>query len=170
MEEKEIWIDIQNYEGIYQISNLGNVKSLARLDSNNHRLKEKIMKSVNHNSGYLQVCLSKNNNKKLFLIHQLVAVAFLGHKINGFKIVINHKDENKLNNKVENIELVSNRYNTIYSSKSSLGFTGVSKNDKKYRARIQINEKITHIGTFDTPEQASEAYQKAYQEQENEIG
>lgn len=155
MDEIEEFRDIPGYEGIYQVSDLGRVKSLKRKGN----LNEKILNGTINSIGYLQVSLGKQ-----FKIHQLVAMAFLGHKPNGnMKIIINHKNEIKTDNNVENLELCSVRYNNIYSRKNSTGYTGVSKNCKKYKASIIIDGKNKYLGNFKTPEDASQAYQNAYQ-------
>ena len=105
----EEWKDIKGYEGLYQISNKGNVKSLG----NNKTRKEKILSPRKH-SGYFFVTLCKKGEKpKNFDIHRLVAEHFLLNPDN--LPVVNHKDENKLNNNVENLEWCTFAYNTIYS-------------------------------------------------------
>ena len=105
---KEIWRDIEGYEGLYQVSNFGNIMS------NNlyaHK-KPKLKKICNHSSGYASVSLSKEGRDKTYLVHRLVAKAFLDNP-NGYEFV-NHKDENKKNNNVENLEWCTKSYNSIY--------------------------------------------------------
>lgn len=102
------WRDIKGYEGLYQVSNEGNVKS------NNlyaHR-EPKIMKLQHHDAGYASVALSKNGKTKSYLVHRLVAEAFLDNP-NNYDFV-NHKDENKRNNDVHNLEWCTKSYNAIY--------------------------------------------------------
>jgi NUMOD4 motif len=96
----EIWKDVVGYENLYQISSLGNVKSL-----NYRRTKQiKILKpAVSVNIGYLSVVLSKDKIKKTFTVHVLVAMAFLKHIPNGSNLVVNHIDFNKLNNNTFNL-------------------------------------------------------------------
>ena len=105
----EIWKDIKGYEGLYQISNKGRVKSLG----NNKTKKEKILSPGKH-KGYFYVSLYKNRKEKKYSIHRLVAQAFLPNPDN--LPVVNHKDENKLNNNVENLEWCTQEYNVNYSS------------------------------------------------------
>lgn len=111
---KEIWKDIKGYEGLYQVSNLGRIKSLI-----GH---EKILKSYNKNSkdktSYLKIILSKNSKTKAYLIHRLVAITFIPNLDNLPEI--NHKDENKLNNKVDNLEWCTRKYNIEYSKAKHL--------------------------------------------------
>ena len=90
---KEIFKDIPNYEGLYQVSNLGNVKSL------NYRRtkKERVLKTVVNGVGYLNVYLSKNGKIKTFTVHKLVCMAFLNHTPNGSKgLVADHRNNNPL--------------------------------------------------------------------------
>lgn len=164
--EKEQWKDIPEYEGMYQVSNLGNIKSLSREVCNSKRCfisKEKILKlskdSGNYSIVHLYIKGSKRSTKK---VHQLVAECFLNHKPCGYNLVINHKDFNRLNNNIENLEIVNTRENTNKKHlKSSSKYTGVSwhKNRNKWQSQILINGKIKHLGYFINELEASEAYQ-----------
>lgn len=109
----EIWKDIPNYEGLYQISNLGNVKSLHRIANNNHIIHEKILKPQKNYNGYLIVNLYKNNKMKAKLIHRLVGKTFIDNP-NNYNY-INHIDKNKSNNNINNLEWCTQSYNVIYS-------------------------------------------------------
>ena len=109
---KEIWKDIKNYEGHYQVSNLSRVKSL----NYNHTGKEKILKLNKDKDGYLQVTLCKNNIKKVYKVHRLVAQAFIPNPNNLPQI--NHKDENKTNNNVDNLEWCDRKYNQNYGTRT----------------------------------------------------
>ena len=102
----EIWKDIVGYEGLYQVSNLGNVKRI------NFFKKERFVIPCSKGSGYLYVSLSKNNKQKNFYIHRLVATAFIENPDN--LPVINHKDENRSNNIVDNLEWCTQKYNCNY--------------------------------------------------------
>lgn len=95
---KEIWKTVQGYENKYEVSNLGRVKSLERIDRYNRKIEEKILAPRKHTGGYLRVQLSRKD----FYIHRLVAQAFIPNLEN--KKYINHIDGNKTNNKVENLE------------------------------------------------------------------
>ena len=103
---QEIWKDIKGYEGKYQISNLGNVKSFFKG-------KEHLLKSYS-TRGYLSIGLWDGQKRQTVLIHRLVALAFIPNP-NGYK-EINHKDENKLNNNVDNLEWCTREYNMAYGS------------------------------------------------------
>lgn len=106
---QEIWKDILGYEGKYQVSNLGNIKNLKYLNSN----KTKLMCLKKHNKGYKQVELSKNHKTKTYLVHRLVAQAFIPNP-NNYPL-INHKDFNKQNNNVENLEWCNQSQNMKHS-------------------------------------------------------
>ena len=113
---EEIWKDIPNYEGYYQVSNLGRVKSLKRYVKFMHcnkLINERILKGGIGSRGYLVVILSKDKKPKTFEVHKLVAIAFLGHKPCGYKRVVNHIDNNPVNNKASNLEIVSQRENVF---------------------------------------------------------
>lgn len=106
---KEVYKDIPGYEGLYQVSNLGNVKSL------NYRRKgqEELLSPGITQWGYLIVSLSKNGEIKQFSIHRLVAKTFLPNPLNLPEV--NHKDHNEQNNCVDNLEWCTSRYNQEYS-------------------------------------------------------
>lgn len=116
----EIWMNIKNYEGIYQVSNKGNVKSLPKKlphTSGGFRMtKERILKYTLDKDGYCMVCLTNNYAKKYIRIHRLVAEAFLPNP-NGYT-EINHKDEDKTNNCVENLEWCDRKYNCNYGTRN----------------------------------------------------
>ena len=165
---EEIWKNVPEYEGLYQVSNLGRVRSLARewIAGNGgiNKHNGKILKLTKSSSGYLTVCFWKNSMKKNVLVHQLVAVVFLGHNICGHEIVIDHINDDKYDNRVENLQLVTQRFNTCktqgnYSSK----FKGVhfKKNNNKWQSRITINYKLIHLGYFENEYDAHLAYQNA---------
>lgn len=113
----EIFKDIEGYEGLYQVSNLGRVKSLKRYVNDRggiRLLKERILKEVQARSGHLRVKLSKNNISKRYSTHKLVAQAFIPNPDN--LPVINHKDEDPTNNCVENLEWCTVGYNNRYGT------------------------------------------------------
>lgn len=103
---KEEWRPIKDYEGLYEVSDLGRVRSL--------RNKNRILKPSNNPNGYQQVTLSKDNNIQAFLIHRLVANAFLDNKQNLPQV--NHIDEIRTNNFVTNLEWVTAKQNLKHSN------------------------------------------------------
>lgn len=104
---QEIWRDIEGFGGCYQVSNLGRVKSLKFG-------KEKILTPTINSSGYYHTCLRKDGRSVTVYIHRIVAQAFLPNPDN--LPLINHKDEDKTNNRVENLEWCSAYYNLHYGS------------------------------------------------------
>lgn len=116
---KEIYRDIIGYEGLYQISNFGNVKSLERITSDGRRIKERFLNFTNTKDGYFRVILCKNKISKAFLVHRLVAQAFIPNTNNLPQI--NHKDENHINNNVNNLEWCTAKYNSNYGTKIDRG-------------------------------------------------
>ena len=110
---KEIWKDIQDYEGLYQISNKGRIKSLKRKNVT----ADKILTPRLDKDGYMLINLYKSNHKTTFKIHRLVAQHFIPNPDNLPQI--NHKDENKVNNNVTNLEWCSIKYNNNYRNRYS---------------------------------------------------
>ena len=168
--QKEIWKDIPSYEGYYQVSNLGKVKSLERVvcrsDGNIQTCKERILSPSKNSHGYYKVILFKNKNRKTFPIHKLVAMAFLRHKPCGLNEVVDHINNDKLNNRVDNLQLTTNRHNLSKDRKGTSKYTGVNweKNANKWRARILIKGKQIHLGLFENELDAHSAYQKRLKE------
>ena len=110
---KEEWRDIKGYEGKYQVSNLGRVRSL--IDSHGN-YREKILNYSPKKDGYIQVSLCKKGKSKDFKLHRLVAEAFIPNSNN--LSCINHKDEDKTNNCVSNLEWCNYSYNTNYGTRN----------------------------------------------------
>lgn len=105
----EIWRDIEGYEGLYQVSNKGRVKSLKYG-------KERILKSHDNGRGYVDVQLSKDSTRKYIKVHRLVAQAFIPNQNNLSEV--NHKDENKKNNCVENLQWMRHIDNCNYGTRN----------------------------------------------------
>lgn len=125
---KEIWKDIKDYEGLYQVSNWGRVKSLRRLITNQYNsfyIEEKILKPQKNRYGYLYVNLYKNGIMKHITIHKLVAETFISNRNN--LPCINHKDENKTNNVVTNLEWCNYSYNNYYGTRTKRAVEKLSK-------------------------------------------
>ena len=167
--QKEIWKDIPNYEGRYQCSNLGRVKSLDRIihakDGLNYPLKGRIKKNQLGSNGYLQTSLNKEGSCKSFKIHQLVAICFLNHKPNGYCMVVDHKDNNPLNNHIDNLQIITNRQNSSKDKKGGTSkYVGVSWQVYKWIARIRINGKKVHLGYYDKEYDAHLAVQAKLKE------
>lgn len=115
---EEIWKDIKDYEGLYEVSNLGRVRSLNYNKTGEIRL----LKVQKHSDGYLQVGLRKDGKQKLYTVHRLVCEAFIPNP-DGLPCV-NHIDEDKTNNHVWNLEWCTVKYNTNYG-------TGIERRSKR---------------------------------------
>ena len=133
---KEIWKDIQGYEGLYQVSNLGNVRSVDRtiVDSlgREHPYKGQILKPMLVAHGYLEVNLSKGDKRKPVNIHRLVAKEFIPNPHNLPEI--NHIDENKQNNAAYNLEWCTSKYNANYGTRNERVMCARMKNSKWQKA------------------------------------
>lgn len=145
----EIWKDIQGYEGIYQISNLGRVRTVSRFVVNNTNggmrfCKGKIMSHFDNGNGYKVVTLSNRNHRKNYYLHRLVATAFVKNPYG--KKYVNHIDFNTSNNKAENLEWCTQKENVLHSvvhmkkpkskSYSNTGNKYVYMRNNKYRVCI----------------------------------
>jgi hypothetical protein len=157
---KEQYIDIPEYEGHYQISNLGGVKSLKRSQ-------EKVMSpSIDKTKGYFRVCLYRDGERKSFYIHQLVAIAFLGHKPCGNTMVIDHIDNIKTNNSLNNLQVISSRENSSkdkWRHNPSSRYTGVYFHSikNKWESSISVNGISFYLGCFKNESNAGEEYANA---------
>ena len=116
----EIWKDYKDYEGLYQASNLGRMRSIDRWVSSKNGsmqfIKGRILKPVTGSNDYLKVNLYKNNKVKDYLVHRIIAEIFLPNTDN--LPYVNHKDENKQNNVVSNLEWCDAKYNTNYGTRN----------------------------------------------------
>lgn len=106
---KECWKDIKGYEGVYQISNFGRLRKYY-----SYIKQERILKPMICSNKYLVACLYKNATQKKLLIHRLVAEAFIPNPNN--LPCVNHKDETRTNNRVDNLEWCSQKYNLNYGT------------------------------------------------------
>ena len=151
----EIWKTIPGYAD-YKVSNLGNVKSFK-----NSRVLE--LTKIKMPSGYFVVNLIGAKRKR-FYIHQLVCIAFLGHNPNGHKIVCNHINHIRGDNRVENLEIVTQRQNVGHRKKISTSkFVGVSwyHRSKKWKAQIYKKGTVIGLGYFSKEVDAHIAYQNS---------
>ena len=162
---KETWKDIKGYEHAYQISNLGRFKSKERTSksykdgrSQGHYLSEKIRKPSVKNGYFFLWLYDKNGLRKMEYIHRLVAKHFVLKK-NG--TYIDHIDRNRQNNTSINLRWTTQSINCHNTTKKTCGFYW-SKQRKKYHSRITVENKVYHLGFFETEKEAREAYLYAY--------
>jgi hypothetical protein len=153
---EEIWKDIKGFEGRYQVSNMGRVKSLARMVTHRNKaggltdmpIPERIICHNKTRRGYLIVSLSKDGKQYYRSLHRLVAL----HFCDGYKpgLVVNHKDENKLNNRADNLEWCTYKYNSNYG-------TGIKRSSTKlWKAIAQYDKNGNLIATYNSGREASE--------------
>ena len=142
MTENEIWKDVAGYEGFYQVSNKGNVRSVARKDSIGRKCGGRMLKLGYDGKGYRQLSLYKNGKAKTKSVHRIVAEAFIPNP-KGF-LEINHKDENKSNNEFSNLEWCTREYNINYGTRTE-------KVSKKVRA---VNIETGEVFTFNSIREA----------------
>ena len=168
---EEIFKDIPDYEGLYQASNLGGIKSCFRKVSHKYSgyitCLERILKTNIDVNGYRIVKLYNNNKKKTFKVSLLVWDTFGDKPRNGRKIQVDHINNIKTDDRFKNLQLLTGRENTskgyIQKGKKTSKYTGVSWDTwhKKWRTTIQINGNNKHLGYFNTEIEAYKAYQKA---------
>lgn len=149
MLENEIWKPVENYEGIYEVSNLGRVRSLERYVQNHGVLelrKGRILKPGISGNGYNYICLSKNGNRKWCGVHRLVAQAFIPNPNN--LPVINHRNEVKTDNRIENLEWCTYKYNNEYSGNIE---KWINSNKKKI---IQLTKNGEFVAEYESAREA----------------
>ena len=152
----EVWKDIEGYEGLYQVSNLGLVRSLDHIEENLWKGKPykrmhlgRTLKPIKQVTGYYSVTLHKCGEQQTTRLHRLVAKAFVPNPDNLPEV--NHKDENKANNRADNLEWCDGVYNTNY------GTGKYRKTAKRMRKVEQLTADGQHIAYFDAVRIASRA-------------
>ena len=169
--EVEIWKDIPEYEGYYQASNLGRIRSLDRtvvFSDGRKRFYRGGVMDGSVNRGYRQTTLSGDGIGRTLMFSQIIAMTFLGHDPNGLTLVVDHINGDKSDNRVENLRIVSHRANTstcFRSNEDSLSseYVGVSwdKSKSKWRTQIQHDGVSTFLGYYKTELEAFKAYKSA---------
>lgn len=146
-QNEEVFKDVPGYEGLYQVSNLGRIENLRF--GNGTILKKRV-----NSRGYLQVSLWKFKKAKRFKTHQLVAITFLNHTPDGNTTAVNHIDNNKLNNNLNNLQLITHREYLL--KKRGVRF---NKESNKWEVIITTKKKKIYVGFFNTEIEALNAYQ-----------
>ena len=158
---QEIWKDIPDYEGLYQASNSGSIRKFGD---------EEILRP-RKSGNYLIIDLTKNSFKKTLRVHQIVAITFLNHKPNRFNgFIVDHIDNNPINNKVDNLQLISQRKNCSKDKdKGSSKHVGVHWNKRRsmWKVDITLENKKHYLGYYDDENIAKEKYELALYNWEN---
>ena len=141
----EKWVQIYGYENLYEISDLGNIRS------KNLQMKQQIDRY-----GYKYIALTKDKIQKKHKVHRLVLSSFIGDEPN---MVCNHKDKNRLNNNLNNLEWVSILDNNIHKFLDKTKHVGITFKQNKWYSRIQINKKRINLGYYKTLQEAINARQ-----------
>jgi hypothetical protein len=184
-ENVEVWVPIFGLENNYLISNFGRIKSISRninvkrkKGENVRPIKERILNQFlvgKKNNDYFAVKLCVNGRCKTFKVHILMAVSFMYDQYlelvinNNEKYLIDHIDENRYNNHLSNLQIITNRENITKAlmHKNPNRLMGVKRNGDKFQSRIFANGQQNYLGTFDTELEAHEAYLKALSEINN---
>lgn len=151
----EIWKDVVGYEGFYQVSNFGNVKSLG----NEFSRKERFLKLSPQSKGYLTVVLQKNSTRKMVLVHRIVAEYFVDNAES--KVQVNHINGIKTDNRVENLEWVSHRENLDHAIKNNLTLKGEENRNSKLKD-IDVVKIHSLLQKKTTIKELSESYNVSY--------
>ena len=155
MPESEIWKDVVGYEGYYKVSNKGNIYSVERKNSIGKKCGGRMLKPVHGKDGYLRVNMYKNGIMETKLMHRIVAEVFITNCNNYLEI--NHKDEVKDNNNVNNLEWCTREYNMNHGTRNERAGQTQSKKVKA------INITTGEVLTFDSAKEAkSKGYSAAY--------
>lgn len=137
----EYYANIKGYENLYQISNYGTIKSVDKVVKNNNgyrTIKGRILTPQIDKKGYYRIGLTKNHKQKFYLVHRLVAETFIPNVYN--EPIINHKNGNKLDNHISNLEWCTQQYNIQHAYNTGLKI-GVSAEHKgKYNPNVKLNE------------------------------
>jgi hypothetical protein len=160
----EEWRDVVGYEGIYEVSNLGNVKSCTRkvrFGNKNYRIiQEKILKPRIRAGRYLCVDLCKENTLRHEYVHRIVAIAFHGVQEKGRNV--DHINRIKTDNRAENLRWATFSENSCNKEKVNSKYNGVSfdKRRNKYICTFRLNDKYIRLGSFDDDYEAAKMYDK----------
>ena len=164
----EIWKNIKGYEGRYQVSSLGRVKSLKRVvikcNGVKQRTKGRTLKLKTLNNGYLEITLYTNQSPEFRLIHRLVMETFMYPS----ELHVNHIDGVKTNNMLDNLEYVThlkncNHHSLVLKKQTKYGVY-LNKKLKKWITQISINNRAKYLGCFTDKEEAYQAFHDAYTE------
>lgn len=148
----EIWQQIKGFENLYKISTYGRIKSLGNGKSTNSKTKfERILKSNYSSTGYEKIKLFKDGKRYYFSVHRLVAQTFIANDKN--KKEVNHKDGNKANNNISNLEWVTSSENQLHAFKNGLQKSRMGKDHVQSKSVRQLDLNGNLIRTFESIKQ-----------------
>lgn len=151
----EVWKDVVGYEGLYQVSNFGNVKSLG----NEFSRKERLLKPSLQTKGYVNIVLQKNGKRKKILVHRLVAEYFIPNL--DKKLQVNHINGIKTDNRVQNLEWVTHRENLDHAIKNNLTLKGKENRNSKLKD-VDVIKIHSLLQKGVTTKELSESYNVSY--------
>lgn len=163
---KEQWKPISGYEGLYEVSNLGRVKSFDHIDKIGRLHKGRVLKPAKDGGGYPFVNLFKNGVSSQKKVHQLVAEAFLGKRPNGYEV--NHIDENKSNNSCDNLEYVTRHDNLVHGTRMERIINKLKKPIKG--TNLITNEVTVYPSITDAAKSESIGEGRAFEVKRSNIG
>jgi hypothetical protein len=156
--------EVKGYEGLYEVSSLGRIKSL--------KTRKLLSLNPNKRDGYVNITLVKNGVNKSFRAHQLVAIAFLKHEPdNTNKLVVDHKNNIKHDNRLVNLNIITNRENCSKEVKGKSNLLGATwcNTYSKWKSQIRHKGKRIYVGSFNTDVEAHHAYKNKLNELLNEV-
>lgn len=165
---EEIWKPVVGYEGLYEVGSFGNIRSIDRIVYTEKGKKTRIIKGVmlkpSLRNGYLSVCISKDGKSKSKTIHSLICQSFYGFKFKAYNGVVNHKDGNKTNNNIDNLEIITPRINILHkilSERSEKYIGSKLAIGDKWRASISVCGVSYFLGNYSKQDEADRVYKEA---------
>ena len=154
----EVWKDIPNFKN-YQVSNLGNVRSLNYRRTGKTKV---LMKHINNRNRYTLNLYKEGQRYSNRNISVLMAIAFLNHKPCGHKLVVDHINNISTNDKLHNLQVITHRLNVTKDRKGTSKYPGVSwdKTRNKWTSYIKLNNKNIYLGSYKNEQEAAQAYKK----------
>jgi len=162
----ELWKDIPEYEGLYQVSDLGRVKSLEKprkksANNPNSFVRVRIMKA-SISQRYLNTALYKDGLSKSFLVHHLISIAFLNFKPNMGDIIVDHINNISTDNRLVNLQLITRRHNNVKDVKSKSEAVGLYERNGLFNVTINSNGVRCSLGSFKDKNQAIQKHKEAF--------
>lgn len=156
----EIWKPVVGWEGWYEVSNLGRVRSVDRVvvrGNKEYHVSEKILKQTDRGNNYLTVRLTRGGKGSNQYVHRLVGLSFINP---NWQHDFDHKDNNTQNNKLDNLRQATRQQN-LFNQKSELKGVSLDKRRGKWKSYITVNYKQKWLGYFETQHEAALAYNSA---------